>query len=505
MSAAETFRAFIKEIKKFPFPGSFLPVRDRLESLAVNNFLDPEQPWFSAFQLANFIKFLIVYGSEETRRTEFDLSRPFNRYKKFWAAAEKENEYSGQPEFIAAFIFRLIYQQLPYIVHRGRIPVMFKRTKELYCSSPPAAQAQLPWSLSTFENKANVPLDVFLRAAQSICAMFFKCRKADKESLTKALDEGDRRWIDPVLALLSATRREFQSSYDNWKAQSFREIPYEFNPLLRFPIVLHESQYWAPFPELIAYAATTGLYFYLADTFGEPFQKTFGETFSNYAASLFLQTLGRSSVLTELDERNSGWQGKTNDFTIIDGSKAFFFECKTSGLFFGSKKKSSVEEIAKDIRKNLANPKHRSGVFQLHDKIRAIQNRQLPQALNASYASVREFYPILLLHDRIEYANKEETFRNLLDAELRLAGIKDFQYQVWHIEELQNMVEFTSSDSICSTMEEKFLDPIFRTWDLNTLLFEKTGRRHAHLRLRFFVPRGETQALRIIRSLADAS
>jgi hypothetical protein len=505
MSAVETFRAFTKEIKKFPFPGTFLPVRDRLESLAANGFLDPEQPWFSAFQLANFIKFLIVYGSTETRRTEFDLSRPFNRYKKFWAAAEKENEYSGQPEFIAAFILRFIYQQVPYIVHRSRISVMFDRTKDLYYSNPPTVKAQMPWSLSAFENKANVPLDVFLRAAQNICKMFFKCRKADKESLTKTLDEGDRRWIDSVLALLSATRREFQDSHDKWKAQSFREIPYEFNPLLRFPIVLHEAQYWAPFPELIAYAATTGLYFYMADTFGEPFQKTFGEIFSNYAAGLFVQNLGRSSVLTELDERNSGWQGKTNDFTVVDGSKAFLFECKTSGLFFGSKKKSSVEEIAKDIRKNLANPKHRSGVFQLYDKIKAIQNGQLPQTLNASYSSVREFYAILLLHDRIEYANKQETLRNLLDAELQLAGIKEFQYQVWHIEEVQNMFELNSSATVCSTMEEKFLDPVFRPWDLNTLLFEKTGRRHAHLRLRFFVPRGETQALRIIRSLADAS
>src|SRR6266516_362175 len=291
MSAVETFRAFTKEIKKFPFPGAFLPVRNVLESLAANNFLVPGQPWFSAFQLASFVKFLIIYGSEETPRTEFDLSRPFNRYKKFWAAAEKENEYPGQPDFVAAFIFRFIYQQVPYIVHRSRISVMFGRAKDLYLSNPTAVTTRMPWSLSAFEHKANVPLDVFLRAAQNICAMYLKCRKADKESLTKTLDQEDRRWIDPILALLSADRRKFRSSYATWKADSFREIPYEFNPLLRFPIVLHDSQYWAPFPELIAHAATTGLYFYMADTFGEPFQKTFAEMFSNYVAGLFIQNL----------------------------------------------------------------------------------------------------------------------------------------------------------------------------------------------------------------------
>jgi len=204
MSAVETFRAFTKEIKKFPFPGAFLPVRNVLESLAANNFLVPGQPWFSAFQLASFVKFLIIYGSEETPRTEFDLSRPFNRYKKFWAAAEKENEYPGQPDFVAAFIFRFIYQQVPYIVHRSRISVMFGRAKDLYLSNPTAVTTRMPWSLSAFEHKANVPLDVFLRAAQNICAMYLKCRKADKESLTKTLDQEDRRWIDPILALLSA-------------------------------------------------------------------------------------------------------------------------------------------------------------------------------------------------------------------------------------------------------------------------------------------------------------
>jgi hypothetical protein len=172
-------------------------------------------------------------------------------------------------------------------------------------------------------------------------------------------------------------------------------------------------------------------------------------------------------------------------------------------LFFDSKKESSIETIAKDIRKNLANPKHRSGLFQLYDKIEAIKNKKLPKPLNAYYENVREFFPVLLIHDRIEYANHPQTFRNLLDAELRAAGIQGFRYQLWHLEEIENLFEIIPSTSIGSALEEKFLNASYKPWDLNTYLYEKTERRFSHLRLFFFVPKGETEALKIIRSLAD--
>jgi hypothetical protein len=503
MSAIQALQRFTKEVKKFPFPHSFEPVRKKWEELSQKGFLDPEQPWLSAFQLANFTKFLVIYGVERPRRTQFDLARPFNRYKDFWSAVELENRYSTDPEFVAAFIFRFLYQQLPYFLYRSRVPFMFDATRALYLSSCAQTTARMTWSMSDFEKETRLPLDAFLRVSQKICLFLQTRMRVDKESLENCLDEKDRTYFDSVLNLLSATRRSFREAYDGLKADDFHEIPYEFNPLLRFPIIAHGSEYWAPIPELIAYAATKGLYFYLIDTFGGPFQKWFAEIFSGYAGNLFIKHLGKSVVLTETDERSHGWQGKTNDFTLIIGSNAFLFECKTSALFFDSKKESSVETIAKDIRKNLANPKHRSGLFQLYDKIEAIKNKKLPKSLNAHYENVREFFPVLLIHDRIEYANHPQTFRNLLDAELRAAGIQGFKYQVWHLEEIENLFEIIPPTSIGPALEEKFLNPSYEPWDLNTYLYEKTGRRFSHLRLFFFVPKGETEALKIIRSLAD--
>lgn len=503
MSAIQALQAFKKEVKKHPFPQALEPLRRKWDELSQKGFLDREQPWLSAFQLANFTKFLIIYGSDSPRRAQYDLARPFNRYKDFWSAVEQENKYPTEPDFLAAFIFRFIYQQLPYFLHRNRLSSIFEATRALYLSCPVQANAQTPWSVSDFEREAKVSLDAFLRVSEKICSVFQNRMKADKAYLARCLHLEDRRYLDSVLNLLAATRHSFKQAYEGWKADDFRDVPYEFNPLLRFPIIVHGSQYWAPLPELVAYTATKGLYFYLIDTFGEPFQKWFGAMFSSYAANLFIKHLGRSLVLTESDERSLGWQGKTNDFTLIIGSKAFLFECKTSALFFDSKKTASIEAIAKDIRKNLANPKHRSGLFQLYDKVEAIKSKKLPQSLNVHYEIVREFFPVLLIHDRIEYANHPQTFRNLLDAELRAAGIEGFKYQLWHSEEIENLCDLIAPTSIGSALEEKFLDPFFEPWDLNTYLYEKTGRRFAHLRLFFFVPKGETEALKIIRSLAD--
>ena len=503
MSAIQALHRFTKEVKRFPFPQSFEPVRKKWEELSQKGFLDRAQPWLSAFQLANFTKFLVIYGSESPRRAQFDLARPFNRYKDFWSAVEQENRYSTDPEFIAAFIFRFLYQQLPYFLHLSRVPFMFDSTRALYLSSCAQTNGGMIWSISDFEKETGLPLDAFLRVSQKICLFFQTRMRTDKESLESCLDEKDRRHLNSVLNLLSSTRSSFRQAYNGWKADDFHEIPYEFNPLLRFPIIAYQSEYWAPLPELIAYAATKGLYFYLIDTFRGPFQKWFAEMFSRYAANLFIKHLGKSVVLTEADERSHGWQDKTNDFTVVIGSNAFLFECKTSALFFDSKKESSVGAIAKDIRKNLANPKHRSGLFQLYDKIEAIKNKKLPNSLNAYYENVREFFPVLMIHDRIEYANHPQTFGNFLNAELRAAGIQGFSYQVWHLEEIENLFEIIPSTSIGSALEEKISNASYRPWDLNTYLYEKTEQRFSHLRLFFFVPKGETEALKIIRSLAD--
>ncbi|MGB8475510.1 MAG: hypothetical protein WCE61_15620, partial [Candidatus Acidiferrum sp.] len=375
--------------------------------------------------------------------------------------------------------------------------------RKLYLKPSSPREICATWSSSDFETKFGLPMETFFKVSQHLWEFFASRLNTDEDSLVGFFADGDRRHVKPTLEILAGDRSEFKGIYQNTKAESFPEIPYEFNPLLRLPILAHQSKLWAPVPELIAYAATRGLFFHLSDLFGDRFKKRFGDMFAEYAAQLFLSKLDAPNVLTEADERRMGWQGKTNDFTVLTQKGAFLFECKASALFSGSKRQASVENLAADIRKNLANHKHRAGVFQLYDKIEAIKNKKLPGKLDAAYNAVPRFFPVLLIYDRIGYANHPRALRNLLDAELAASGIQGFDYQIWHIEEIEHLLEILPLIELANFLEDKFLSPVFRYWDLDTYLFERTGRRFSYLRVSRCVPKGETEALKIIRSLAD--
>ncbi len=236
----------------------------------------------------------------------------------------------------------------------------------------------------------------------------------------------------------------------------------------------------------------------------EQFSRVFGDLFAIYSAQLAMSKIGAAAILTEAEERRLGWAGKTNDFTLLIGDLAVLFECKTSALFLSAKKHASLEEVRQDLKKNLVNPKAKKGLFQLQEKISAIKSKKLPEELNRRYEQVKKFYPVILLYDQIQFANKPEALRNVLDAELRACGIADFRFQVWHVEELENLLELVAAGDLARVIAKKFEGEKAIQWDLNTLLYEETGKKHRYLCPFMFIPKGDTSALRILESLSDS-
>jgi hypothetical protein len=196
-----------------------------------------------------------------------------------------------------------------------------------------------------------------------------------------------------------------------------------------------------------------------------------------------------------------GWRKKTNDITVLLGDSALFFECKNSGLFALAKRSANAEELATDARKNLVNSVKRKGLYQLHDKIASIRAGELPPDLAQRLATIKHFYPVVLLHDQISLANKPECLRNIIDADLRMNGIVDFDYQIWHVEELENLLALIAPRDIPGMIAEKFKDEDFRTWDLSTYLAKITGIARLNPPLVF--PRGDTRAWRIVKSQVE--
>lgn len=485
------FKRFHKHLKQVETASGLNLLHGLFANLADKGFLVSN--WEHPSQLAALAKYLVLFGAQRPKKPWYDLAGLLNPYKDFWAAAESENIYENDEVFLGTFIFRFIYQQLPFLIFPERVESLFDHARKLYAADTSISKQ--------FEDRAKIPLTVFTSVAQRLYELFRSAPSANSDGLRREISAAEQHHLDAALEVLAATASRFEQLYAKTRAQTLAEKPYEFNPLLRYPLIRLGVRYYAPFPELIPYAATRGLYFYLLDEFEKEFSEAFGLAFQRYSAELARTKLATLHVLTEEDERGAGWRGKTNDFTVFDQDKAALFECKTSGLFFRSKSHASLSEVQADIRKTLANSEDRSGLFQLYDKLKAIKEKKLPPPLMARYGAAKEFYPVIILYDRIQHGNAPHVLGNIIKKELAYTGITDFDFQIWHIEEVENLCELLPAEEFIRVVAKKFSSQSLHNKDLNAYLYSRTQKRY--LRPHLFLPRGEGRAWQTVKSLAD--
>jgi hypothetical protein len=311
---------------------------------------------------------------------------------------------------------------------------------------------------------------------------------------------GDPQHVQMVLEFLAANRPERAAFYNSkLRLDKPAEKPYEINSLLRYPIVKYDYEYFAPYPELIGYASTRGLFFRFCEEGGEAFRTPFVAAFEANVAKMLRATLPAAEILTEEDERVAGWTGKANDVTLISGDAALLIECKLSGLFVEAKRTAAPDAIIADIKKQVANGQSRKGLFQLHDKIRAVQTAKLPSALQEKYKNVTRFFPVLLLFDAIEHANSPVTLGNIVRDELLAYGVKDFTYQIWHFEELSWLTEYAGT-ALMDWVAEKF-ERRYNTIGLNSFVGDKV--KVDFLSMLMYMPSGDTKAYKILKRISD--
>jgi hypothetical protein len=305
--------------------------------------------------------------------------------------------------------------------------------------------------------------------------------------------------LSALLAILSSTKMQRLTFHRNkLEVSEPAEKPYELNSLLRYPLIKHGDELYCPYPQLIGYAATRGLFFRFSEEDREKFREPFVESVESYVKETLESALPNAEILTEKDERSLGWTGKTNDVTAIMGDRALLIECKLSGLYVESKRSASAQSIVSDVRKQIADPKDRRGLFQLHDKCQAIQSALLPEKLMEKYKKVKHIYPVLLLFDEIQMANKAEVMGNIIQDELKANGAGGFKYQIWHLEELDYLAEFAKS-AFMEWVAEKFSSKN-EAFDLSSFLADKTGS--GFLKLILYLPEGDTRAFQTLRNLA---
>jgi len=456
--------------------------------------------WLNAFELGAIAKWVYLRGHARRDATG-DGPTILNFYKEVWRATEEATAYPCEPSVEATFVLRFVYQQLIWNISQSKMQANFTRVRGVFGGlSNHSVNLR-----DKFEQAAGIPFDEFLKAAHVLYGLFLKTGESipDFQLHDTLLKRLPKSTIDGALRILSVTRGGLRKYYQNRLAVSDAVgFVYELNPLLRYPIIYRDDRYWCVYPELINYAATRGMYFFITDFADAGLNAAFANAFEAYVADILCTAYGLDNVLTEEAERKTGWTGKNNDVTVILHNAALLLECKNSGLFSVAKRSADPVDIANDIRKNLANAEKGKGLFQLYDKINAIKAGSLPKALQDKYANVTNYFPVLLLHDEIWFANRPEVMKNLINEELRVHGISSFSYQIWHVEELERLLMTVPREQLPTVLDEKFNDPRYSSLDLTAYLSCRFGL--PGLGISLFLPHGESKALKILRKLADA-
>ncbi|MGB8060964.1 MAG: hypothetical protein WCF26_03650 [Candidatus Sulfotelmatobacter sp.] len=198
-----------------------------------------------AEQLAALAKYIILYGADKSRRRFLDLAPAWNAYKHFWKYSEEASLYSADDAFVAAFILRMVYQQITFLLYHQRIPQLIARTERIVSRGSQLRQA--------VEILAGMPLDILLGTAKELHSVFIQHAALSISHLRTLMPENFKAHLDTFLRFQSGTRHEVRVNHAETKTNVLTEKPYEFNPLLRFPLLRYGDSLSAPFPELVIF------------------------------------------------------------------------------------------------------------------------------------------------------------------------------------------------------------------------------------------------------------
>ena len=142
------------------------------------------------------------------------------------------------------------------------------------------------------------------------------------------------RW-GPFLQRVSCDRDNFRRVYHSnllYQAQDTRYIPFEFNPLRRFPVIdVGSGRYIAVDPHLLAERTTLGLFYDLFERHGTNFSHRFGSVFDRFVGNLLESVCPTDSLWWEADTNRPKPKnpGKVADWAYRGTAYTVLFECKS--------------------------------------------------------------------------------------------------------------------------------------------------------------------------------
>lgn len=490
--------SLVSLVRQLPPDGLFETFHDLFGRIRTNGFWRAREVGLISFELAAPLKYVIVYGEYRKKRRRYDMAPYLNAVKDLWQAAEQDQAQTADANSKATFLLRFFYASMPFSQHQDSIDSEKSRALSLFVR---IASQQIHRTFDfrrEFLDRYHLTPEEFIHVGWEIFQAFRRRVDWTREGLESTVPSTFKPFVAQALEILAASRKKFRQEYFRVRAVQARQAPYEPNPLMWMPIITVQGHYYAPYPELVAYAASRGLFFRCGGEWGGAFPEAFGDWFEHYVGDLLRTRVQGGQVIGAAEERELGYVGKNVDWTVLMGSSGLLIECKSSALFRPGKVLATPASVKKDLATNLVGKG--KGLFQLYEKLQAIRKRNLPTVLMERYANITTWYPVVILYDQIQHANNKQVLRNLLDSALREAGISEFNYQIWHVEELENFLDLVPEEDLIPEIHRKWEDPEMSQWDLNTYLYSVFEQER--LRSYIVVPK-DSIPYRILEELAD--
>ena len=247
-------------VRDLPFDGLFVSFHDVFDRIRTEGFRKTADRGLIAYQLAALLKYIIVYG-EDLKRGPWDMAPYINAWKDLWRAAEREQTYSRDPDTMATFLLRFMYANLPFSQHQDLIDSNLTRALSLFVTyASQYARKKFDFNVE-FLSRYHLTPEHFIRLGWEFYKVFLGRVGWTEKELESVVPIDLKPSVPQGLIILAGSRRKFIDEYGEVRATEAHHAPYEPNPLLWIPIIAAEGRYYAPYPELVAYAATRGLFF----------------------------------------------------------------------------------------------------------------------------------------------------------------------------------------------------------------------------------------------------
>lgn len=423
------------------------------------------------WQLAFVAKALII-NSNDHRAKDFKDKGMFdtaNIYNNLWDPAidvPETEELEIRQKAADGLIIRISNQQFPFQIG---VRHLLPRTQYLFEEIP-----------KTLKNpKFNVQKEIekiYGLTIKEILIVGFSIFAAsvggflNPDNLTDTESEDLKRWltkdrVDKLSTILTAdysTLRDLFSRFDTEKGME----QFSFNPLRTYPLVKTQvAGVVVPVPRFILERITNGVYYSLMDAFKKSGKDNillefFGkELFERYVGILLEQKYDPSKLLPEWKYGKT--ESRTPDWIIIEGNSAILIECKTSGISLEAKSWADLETVQDSLRIRAAH-----GILQMENFIQLVQKKQ--NGLEKLF-HIKKFYKVIVTYDRI-FLSGSPSIRNLIDKELEKVSVKDKDYHVISIDELEKLIPVLDKYYFSDLMDQKMSDDQWSTFDFDLFI-----------------------------------